>query len=173
VLLREIPWDLRKEVDVDRATEIFKSMDLLWSEDLNPLVPQTALFLTMAVSLRLNATSSPAVYLRGAVTVEGPVLRWQVVDADMERIRAAIGEVASFVTIDIDCNQFTGADRRPVSSSTAALLGSDGPFAPGGLMRLMMLIAPTGAPGGIMRRPFANSLAAVSIPGLDLTGLVR
>lgn len=172
-MLEGAAWDPRKPVGSDEALSILSDMELRWSDELTPLVPLSALFLAMTVTMRVNAPASPAVVLRGSVTVDGPVLRWKIVGDDIERVSGTIVKLSTFISVDIDCNQLAGPDRRPVSSSTAPLFGIGEPLAPGGLMRLMMMVTSPNASGTIMRRPFANTPSIASMPGIDLSGLVR
>ncbi|MDJ0768555.1 MAG: hypothetical protein QNJ12_07155 [Ilumatobacter sp.] len=173
VVLEGAAWDPRKPIGADEALSILGNLELSWSDVLTPLVPQNALFLAMTVTMRVNAPASPAVVLRGTVEVKDTILRWRIVGDDVERVSGTIVEMTTFIGVDVDCNQLVGPDRRLVSSSTAPLFGGNGPLAPGGLMRLMMMVTTPNAPVTILRRPFANTPSVASMPGVDLSRLVR
>ena len=65
-------------------------------------------------------------------------------------------------------SQFVGPDARPISSSTSPLYGGAGPFIPGGIFRVAMVVTREGAPATFMRRPFANTPGSAVMPGVVL-----
>jgi hypothetical protein len=126
----------------------------------------------MSATLSANAPASPVVRLRGTVAVDGNLLLWSVLERDLEVIVETMKELATFLLFDVDCNQFIGPSKKPISSSTAQLYGGDGPFVPGGILRVGMVVSPRDAPVTFMRRPFARAAIAPVMPGVTLQPVI-
>jgi len=167
-VIEEIGWEPTAPVAVDQAFELLRKLPFAWSDEIQPLVPRNALVLSISVSLTVNAAASPTVKLRGAVAVDGNRLVWSILDSDLEVIASTLRQSTAFAQFDIDCNQFVGPDARPISSSTSPLYGGAGPFIPGGIFRVAMVVTREGAPATFMRRPFANTPGSAVMPGVVL-----
>jgi hypothetical protein len=167
-VLADLNWKPPTAVPVNEALELLGRVAFTWSDEITPLVPRESMFMTVVAAMSPNAPASPMIRLRGTVALDGNVLIWSVLDTDLKAIASTIREVTSFLLFDVDCNQYQGPDKRPVSSSTAPLYGGTGPAAPGGILRVAMVIARDGAPLTLMRRPFANTPTTSILPGVAL-----
>jgi hypothetical protein len=171
-VIGELNWNPRSPVNAQEAIELLTKVSFFWRDEITPLVPRDSLFLAAYVTLTPNAPASPVVRLRGSVVVDGNVLLWSAQEEDLKIVSGTIFEVASFLQFDIDCNQFVGPSGKPISSSTAPLYGGDGPFVPGGILRVAMVIVPDGAPITFMRRPFVGGAVMPVLPGVVLEPVV-
>jgi hypothetical protein len=141
VRIVEVNWDITGRVSPDEALGILAKFRATFSDAINKR--QMAAFeatVITVLSLPDSRSGGPVRRINGLSSVDGDTLIFKPFGFD-DRIPGELQEVGGTIQIDIDCDYLMTRRGSPVSGSASPLIGMKGPFPPGGILRLSILIA--------------------------------
>ena len=135
-------WDRATPLNRDRLIQLLAGISLTFDRDLDP--DRSRAFTSFLVWVRFLGFDrvTPPLLIPGIAVARGNIVRWRPRMTPPELLQSGLQlQSAGQLQIDLHADYLFDTTGLPASHSASALAGGQGPFLPGGILRLFILHA--------------------------------
>jgi len=135
-----VNWDITQPTNMDEALSILSEFRAAFSDFINKAQMHPVASQVMTVlSVPDSRGGGPVRRIAGVCDVDENTVVFKPFGFD-ERIPSELAEGGGSIQIDINCDYLQTRQGNPVSGSASPLIGLAGPYPPGGILRVSIVV---------------------------------
>ena len=135
-------WDRTTPLNRDQLIQVLAGLSLTFDRDLDPDRSRLAVSYLVWVTYLGFDRVTPPLLIPGVAVARGTIVRWRPRMPPNELLQSGLQlHSAGQLQIDLHADYLFDTSGLPASGSATALVGGQGPFLPGGILRLFILHA--------------------------------